>query len=68
MLKLGKIQFLKNISARGSLFMVGETDFPASEKHFFLHFQIILSVFFRLVEEYFSTKSFIPAGGNGFSN
>ena len=45
--------------------MVGETDFPASGNHFFLS---ILSVSFRLVEKYFSTKSFIPAGGNGFSD
>ena len=29
---LGKIQFLKNISARGSFFMVGETAFLASGK------------------------------------
>ena len=39
-LKLGEIQFLKNTTARGSLFMLGETDFPASGKHF-------LSPFFR---------------------
>ena len=38
-LKLGEIQFLKNILARGSLFMVGETDFPASGNHFSLHFK-----------------------------
>ena len=37
-MKLGEIQFLKNITARGSLFMVGGMDFPASGKHFFLHF------------------------------
>ena len=48
--------------------MVGKTDFPANEKHFSLSiFQRLPPVFFRLVEKYFSTKSFIPAGGNGFS-
>ena len=48
--------------------MVGEAGFPASENHFFfLHFLTLLSVFLRLVEKYFSTKSFIPAGGNRFS-
>ena len=58
----------KNIPARGSLFMVEETDFPASGNHFFfLYFSETLISFFRLVEKYFSTKSFIPAGGSGFS-
>ena len=48
--------------------MVGETDFPASGNHFFFSiFQRHLSVFYRLVEKYFSTKSFTPAGGNGLS-
>ena len=37
------------------------------ETIFFSIFQGRLSVFYRLVEKYFSTKSFIPAGGNGFS-
>ena len=67
LLKSGKIQFLKNIPARGSLFMVEETDFRASGNHFFSPFFRLLSVFLNLVEKYFSTKSFIPAGGNGFS-
>ena len=36
----------KNIPARGSLFMVGETDLTASGNHFFFSiFQRILSVF-----------------------
>ena len=47
--------------------MVGEIGFPASENHFFLHFLTLLSVFFRQIEKYFSTKSFIPAAGNKFS-
>ena len=48
--------------------MAGETDFPASGNYFFLSiFQRLLPFFFLLVEKYFSTKSFIPAGGNGFS-
>ena len=65
---LVKIQFLKNIPARGSLFVVGETGFPASGNHFFSSiFQRLLSVFSRLVEKYFSTKSFIPAGRKRFS-
>ena len=38
LLELSKIQLLKNIPASGSLFMVEETDFPASGNHFFLHF------------------------------
>ena len=64
----------KNIPARGSLFMVEETDFPASGNHFFFSiFQRLLSVFsvqqknifqrnpsFRLVEADFL------ASGNRF--
>ena len=37
------------------------------ETIFFLHFLEISVSFFRLVEEYFSTKSLIPAGGKVFS-
>ena len=38
-MKLGEIQFFENITARESLFMLGETDFPAIGQHFFfLHF------------------------------
>ena len=35
-----KIWLLKNIPARGSLFMVRETDFPVSGNHFFLYFSV----------------------------
>ena len=35
---LDRIQFLKNIPARESLFLLGETDFLASGNHLFLHF------------------------------
>ena len=67
-MKLDEIQFLKSTAAREGLFVVGERDFPASRNHLFLSvFQRLLSVFLRIVEKYFSTKSFIPAGGNGFS-
>ena len=45
--------------------MAGETDFSTSGDHFFLHFSETPVSFFRLVEKYFSTKSFIPGGGNG---
>ena len=55
----------KNIPVRRNLFVVRETDFSAIG--FFSIFQRLLSVFFRLVEKYFSTKSFIPAGGNRYS-
>ena len=55
----------KNIPVRGNLFAVRETDFSAIG--FYSIFQRLLSVFFRLVEKYFSTKSFIPAGGNRYS-
>ena len=49
--------------------MVGEKIFPANRNHSPPPiFQRLLSVFFRLVEKYFSTKLFIPAGGNGFSS
>ena len=64
-IELGKIQFFKNIPARGSLFMVGETDFPVNENHFFLHFSETLVSFFRLVEKYFWRKSSFSASGNG---
>ena len=33
-IKLSEIQFLKHIPSRGSLFMVGETDFPANGRGF----------------------------------
>ena len=67
-MKLEEIQILKNIPTKGSLFVVGETDFRAGGNQFlFFNFQRLLKVFFRLLEKYFSTKSFIPAGGNGFS-
>ena len=66
-LKLGEIQFLKNIPARGSLFVVVEMGFSASGTHFCSPFLRLLSVFFRLVEKYFYTKFFIPADGNRFS-
>ena len=55
---LGGIQF--------SIFLLGETDFPASENHFFSIFRHSNQWFFHLVEKYFWTKSFIPACGNGF--
>ena len=46
-MKLGDIQFLKNNTAGGSLlFMIGETEFPASGKHFFSHFSETLASFF----------------------
>ena len=52
LLKLGEIQFLKNITTRRSLFVVGKTDFPASRNHFFSSiFQRLRSVFYRLVEK-----------------
>ena len=41
-IKIRQIQFLKNISARGSLFVVGETDFPASGNHLFSSFSRLL--------------------------
>ena len=66
-MKLGKIQFLKNITARGSFFVVGKTDFPASGNYFFHSIFPTPASFSRQVEKYFSTKSFIPAGRNGFS-
>ena len=51
----------------GSLLAVEETDFPARGNHFFFSiFQRLLSPFFRLVEKYFSMKSFIPAGETDF--
>ena len=34
-MKLGKVQFLKNTPARGSLFLLEETDLLASGNHFF---------------------------------
>ena len=50
--------------------MVEETDFPARGNHFFVHFSGTPVSFLRLVEKYFSTKSFIPAdflaSGNRF--
>ena len=58
----------KKYSCKRSLFMVGETDFPTSGDHFFFSiFKRLPSVLFRLEEKYFSTESFIPAGGNRFS-
>ena len=54
-MKLGEIQFLKNITARGSLFMVGETDFPASGKNSILHFSE-------------SPDSFVPSNRKVFFN
>ena len=44
------------------------TDFLANGNHFFLHFSETLAreFIFRLVEVYFSTKSFIPTSGSGF--
>ena len=65
-MKLGKIQILKNITARESIFMVGETDFRLVKSSLFSIFQRLLSVFFRPVEKHFSAKSSIPAVGNGF--
>ena len=47
--------------------MVGKIDFPASGKHFSSPFFRDSCQFFCLAEKYFSTKSFIPGGGNGFS-
>ena len=47
--------------------MVGKADFPISGKQFILHFSGTPVSFFRLVEKYFSTEFFIPAGRNGFS-
>ena len=60
------IQYLKNISAREILFLVEEMDFPASGNHFFRFFRDSCQFLFRLVEKYFSTKSFIPVSGNRF--
>ena len=40
LLIFGEIQFLKSIPAREILFVVGETDFPASGIPFFLHFSM----------------------------
>ena len=65
--KLDEIQFLENTSVRGSLFVVGKTNFQASGNHFFLHFVETPVSFFRLEEKYFSKKFFILAGGNGFA-
>ena len=81
-MKLGEIQFLKNIPVRESLFMVGKTDFPASEKHFFfLHFSETPVSFFPSVKKaFFNEKQpgssfsgnvffniFQPASASGFS-
>ena len=60
------IQYLKNISAREILFLEEEMDFPASGNHFFPFLRDSCQFLFRLVEKYFSTKSFIPVSGNRF--
>ena len=51
--------FFLDIPANGSLFLLGKTDFLASENHIFFIFQGLLPaiVFFPLVEKYFSTNS-----------
>ena len=41
--------------------------FRLGENIFLLHFSETPVSFFCLVEKYFSTKFFIPGGGNGFS-
>ena len=46
--------------------MVGKRIFRLVETISFSQFFPLVSVFSRLVEKYFSTKSFIPAAGNGF--
>ena len=56
-MKLGEIQFLENITARRSLSVVGEKDFPASGNHCFSPFFKDSCQFFSVW--YFSTKSFI---------
>ena len=66
-MKLGKIELLKIIPVRESLFVVGKRIFRLEETIFFSIFQRLLPVFFRPVQKYFLMKSFIPAGGNGFS-
>ena len=50
-----------------SLFVVGKQIFQLVETIFFgPFFRDSCQFFFRLVEKYLSTKSFIPAGGSGF--
>ena len=67
-IKIRRNSVFKKYSCKGKLIMVGETDFGLVETIFLLHFsETPVSFFFRQIEKYFSTKSFIPAGGNRFS-
>ena len=51
-----------------AIFLLVETIIEIREKHFLYIFQRLLPmiVFLRLVEKYFSKKSYLYAGGNGF--
>ena len=67
-IEIRRNSIFKKHNCQRSLFVVGETDFPAGGNHFFLSFTEHLVSFFCLLEKYFSKLSFVPAGGNGFSD